>query len=85
MFMKGTNTDYLFLLSQNELAEFEKDTLIFNGSYKEKILFKNNKKATYFAVIRDCTGRVVNKKAYQNILEEIEIPIGGNIQILYEK
>lgn len=85
MFMKATDTDYVFLLSQNELAEFERDTLIFNGSYKEKILLKNNKKEVYFAVIRNCMGRVINKKAYQNILEEVEVPIGGNIQILYEK
>ncbi len=85
MFMNGLETDYIFLLSQSKLAEFEKDTLIFNGSYKKKVFLKNKKKANYFAVIKDCTGVVVNKKSYQNDLEEVEIPIGGNIQILYEQ
>lgn len=85
MFMNGTDTDYIFLLSQNEIAEFERDMLIFNGTYKEKLLLKNNGETSYFAITRNCSGKVVNKKTYDKELIEVEIPIGGSIQVLYEK
>ncbi len=85
MFMTGTDINYLFLLSQNKIAEFEEDMLIFNGTYREKILLKNNSKERYFAVTRNCFGKVINKKSYDKDLIEAEIPIGGSIEVLYEK
>ena len=85
MLMKGSDTDYIFLLSQNDIAEFERDTIIFNGTYKDKLLMKNIRNKAYFVVIRNECGRVVSKKGYEKNCEEIEVPIGGSIEILYEK
>lgn len=82
MLMKGTDIDYLFLLPQNNIVEFEKDILIFNGTYKEKILLKNNSKKQYFTITRNCYGQVINRKSYDKELIEIEAPIGGIVQVL---
>ena len=62
--------------------EFEKDILIFNGTYKEKILLKNNSKKQYFTITRNCYGQVINRKSYDKELIEIEAPIGGIVQVL---
>lgn len=85
MYMEGAENDYVFLLTQNRCVEFARDTLIFNGTYNKSLLIKNNGDDPYFAVIRDCKGRVSGKRAYENDLVEIEVPIGGSIQILFEK
>lgn len=85
MFINGKDMDYLFLLSNNEIARFERDVLIFNGTYKKTLLLKNENKAPYFTVVRNCAGQIVDKKLNLKGLIELEVPIGGNIQILYEK
>ena len=46
---------------------------------------KNIRNKAYFVVIRNECGRVVSKKGYEKNCEEIEVPIGGSIEILYEK
>lgn len=85
MYMEGRDNDFVFLLSQSRCAEFARDTLIFNGTYNKNLLIKKNNSGAYFAVIRDCKSQVTAKKTFENELVEVDVPVGGSIQILFEK
>lgn len=81
MCINEKNMDYIFLLAHVSFCEIKRDSLIFNGTYKSTVLLKNDVVDEYCLISKDCIGNVVEKKMIHNNLVEVNVPIGGTLQI----